>query len=86
MSNELAIHDTSQLSDEGETQIDFSANKCTAEALAAIADLDDESRIEKRMRVTAAIAAKEVLPDGKRDIAAEITAQSHRPNTTTRVA
>lgn len=55
----------SQLCDEGEAQIDFSVIKCTAEALAAIADLDDEPRIEKMMRVGAAIDRGKVeLPHG----------------------
>jgi hypothetical protein len=65
MSTEIAVHDAFQLSDEAETKVDFSANKCTAEALAAIADLDNESRIDKMMRVGAAIErGKEELPHG----------------------
>src|SRR5271170_4969929 len=51
----LPIVGASQLSDEAETQVDFSANGWTAEALAASADLDNESRIDKMMRVGAAI-------------------------------
>ena len=55
----------SQLCDEADTKVDFSANECTAEAIAAIDDLDDEPRIPKMMRVGAAIDRGKVeLPHG----------------------
>jgi hypothetical protein len=64
MSNALAIYDASNLSESAKTPVDAPFDY-TAEAIAAIADLDDESRIEKMLRVGAAIAAaKEVLPHG----------------------
>ncbi len=63
--NELAVYEANELSDEAQTPVDMSATDYTAEAIAAIADLDDESRIDKMMRVGAAImAAKDALPHG----------------------
>lgn len=64
--NELAVYEATELSDEAQTSIDMStATDYTAEAIAAIADLDDESRIDKMMRVGAAImAAKDDVPRG----------------------
>jgi hypothetical protein len=65
MLNELETRDASQLSDEAETPVEIPRVDYTTEALAAIADLDDESRIDKMMRVGAAIAAaKAALPHG----------------------
>ena len=49
--NELAVYEATELSDEAQTPVDMSATDYTAEAIAAIADLDDESRIDKMMRV-----------------------------------
>ena len=63
--NELAVYEATELSDEAQTPVDMSATDYTAEAIAAIADLDDESRIDKMMRVGAAImAAKDDVPRG----------------------
>jgi hypothetical protein len=63
--NELAVYEAAELSDEAPTPVDISATDYTAEAIAAIADLNDESRIDKLMRVGAAIvAAKDALPHG----------------------
>src|SRR5271166_3075122 len=63
--NELAVYEATELSDEAQTPVDMSATDYTAEAIAAIADLDDESRVDKMMRVGAAImAAKDDLPHG----------------------
>ena len=63
--NELAVYEATELSDEAQTPVDMSASDYTAEAIAAIADLDNESRIDKMMRVGAAImAAKDALPHG----------------------
>jgi hypothetical protein len=63
--NELAVHEAPELPDEAQTPLDLFATDYTAEATAAIADLDDESRIDKMMRVGAAImAAKDALPHG----------------------
>jgi hypothetical protein len=65
--NELAINEASELSDEAQTAIGVPTTDCTAEAIAAIADLDDDSRIDKMMRVGAAItAANNALPRGAR--------------------
>ncbi len=63
--NELAVYEATELSDEAQTPVDMSATDYTAEAIAAIADLDDESRVDKMMRVGAAImAAKDDVPRG----------------------
>jgi hypothetical protein len=64
--NELAIYNATELSDEAHTTpVDLSETGYTVEAIAAIADLDDESRTDKMMRVGAAImAAKDALPHG----------------------
>jgi hypothetical protein len=62
---QLAVYEATELSGEAQTLVDMSATDYTAEAIAAIADLDDESRIDKMMRVGAAIvAAKDALPHG----------------------
>ena len=42
--NELAVYEATELSDEAQTPVDMSANHYTAEAVASIADLDDEDR------------------------------------------
>jgi hypothetical protein len=63
--NELAVYEATELADEGQTLVEMSATAYAAEAIAAIADLDDESRIDQMMRVGAAItAAKGALPHG----------------------
>jgi hypothetical protein len=63
MMHELAVYEPTELSDEAQTSIDIAA--IDSETIAAIDDLDDEDRIDKMMRVGAAIAAgKDALPHG----------------------
>jgi hypothetical protein len=68
MPNHLVINDAHRLSNndnDAEPSHEAPFDTYTAEAIAAIADLDDESRVEKMMGVGAAIvAAKDALPHG----------------------
>jgi hypothetical protein len=63
--HELTLDAPNDLYDGEQAAVQTSGADYTAEALAAIADLDDEGRIDKMMRVGAAIAAaKNASPHG----------------------
>jgi hypothetical protein len=63
MLQELVVSISQPVDDTGPSKAILAAR--TAEVKASIADLDDESRVEKMLRVGAAIcAAREILPHG----------------------